>query len=70
MGFDDYDLAKFVVVAKCNMEKCHKRMQNFVTYTAKYKVIFLVHVCVRVCACVFVGMYICVSSHMYISACA
>lgn len=36
--FDDFDLAKFVVVAKCDPAKCHKRMQNFVNYSALYKV--------------------------------
>lgn len=36
--FDDFDLAKFVVIAKCNVKKCRSRMQKFVECTALYKV--------------------------------
>ena len=35
--FDDFDLAKFVVVEKCDVKKCHSRMQNFVNFIALYK---------------------------------
>ena len=35
--FDDFDLAKFVVVEKCDVKKCHSRMQKFVNFVALYK---------------------------------
>ena len=36
--FDDFDLAKFVVVSKCDLKKCHLRMQNMMNFIVEYKV--------------------------------